>query len=337
MGRIGLARMRRRGLGVCAALVALGCSVAAAQTLVSPWDGNAPALTDVAYACPAVGAPGYSASFDPGPRLVSLATEVTDAADAYRESGSRAAAQCAAKMLSAAADGDAMEEAKALKMTRFDESETLNAAAIAYLKIWGSGVVAPEQAKAVGKWLATVARRQEKYFDTIVKKNPRLPSSHDHRLFLAGYAAMSAAIAVDDRRLYDWGVSAFHEGANQIDRNGMMVWERCSGGNTAKCHLQAAAALVMMAEYGAYNGDGLYEYKHGALHLLVKSAAAGLADPETFRAYSDGEPQHLPSHMQAWEIGWAVPYQRRFPDAAIAGLLKAGPAPRFIGWGGTPD
>jgi len=329
--------MRGSSLVFLAAFPVLGCYIAWAQTpLVSPWDEHAPALSDVAYACPARPPLGYAPTFDRGARLATLATQVTDAADAYRESGSRAAAKCAIGTLTAAAANNVMGESNGPKTLYFVESETLNAAAIAYLKIWPSGLVTPEQAKAVGPWLEMVARRQKAFFDTLVKRSPKLPSGHDHRLFLGGYAVMSAGIAADDRGLYEWGVSAFHEGANAIDKNGMMLWERCSAGNTAKCHLEAAASLVMMAEYGAYNGDGLFEYKHGALHLLVKSAAGGLTDPDKFRVFSDGEAQHLPNRMQAWEIGWAEPYQRRFPDAAIAGLLKDCPSHRFIGWGGAP-
>jgi poly(beta-D-mannuronate) lyase len=188
----------------------------------------------------------------------------------------------------------------------------------------------------VQQWFVKAGRRQQVFFDDHVKRFPQLENSHDHRLFLAGYAVMSAAIAADDRRLYEWGLSTFREGANKIDKNGMMSWERCGGGLTAKCHLEAVASLVMMAEYGAYNGDSLYEYKNGALRLLVKSAIAGLADPNTFRAFSDGEAQHLPSAVQPWEIGWAEPYQRRFPDAEVARLLKASKSHRYIGWGGTP-
>jgi len=329
-------------LVLSAALLAVGLPAGLAQThsqthsLVSPWDGSTPVLSGVPYPCPAPPKTQFEPSFDRGVNLVPLATQLTDAADAYRENGSKAAAECTIRILNAAAAYDWMSESDATKELYFQESQALNAAAIAYLKIWGSGVVTPNQAELVQQWFSVEARRQQVFFDLFAKRNSKLPTGHDHRLFLAGYAVMSAAIAADDRRLYDWGVSTFHEGTNKIDKNGMMVWERCSNGLTAKCHLEAAASLVMMAEYGAYNGDALYEYKDGALHLLVKSALAGLADPNAFQAFSDGEAQHLPAHMQPWEIGWAETYQRRFPEDEIARLLKVRSSHRFIGWGGTP-
>jgi poly(beta-D-mannuronate) lyase len=36
------------------------------------------------------------------------------------------------------------------------------------------------------------------------------------------------------------------------------------------------------------------------------------------------------------DIGWAVPYVRRFPDAKLSALIAKAPWVRYTPWGGAP-
>jgi poly(beta-D-mannuronate) lyase len=79
----------------------------------------------------------------------------------------------------------------------------------------------------------------------------------------------------------------------------------------------------------------LYEERDGALHRLINFCVAGLEDP-TLLQKKTGVPQVIPHPLTGLEIGWAVPYVRRFPDPRISSLLSSAQWTRFWQWGGSP-
>jgi hypothetical protein len=90
----------------------------------------------------------------------------------------------------------------------------------------------------------------------------------------------------------------------------------------------------MLAELGAANGLDLYPLNNGAIHRLVKFSVAGRLDPSIIEKRT-GVPQNLPPLMGGLEIGWAVPYVQRFPDAQLSDLIAKGWV-NFWQWGGAP-
>jgi poly(beta-D-mannuronate) lyase len=46
--------------------------------------------------------------------------------------------------------------------------------------------------------------------------------------------------------------------------------------------------------------------------------------------------QNLSQPLSGQEIGWAVPYVKRFPDAELSSLIAKAPWVRFWQWGGAP-
>jgi poly(beta-D-mannuronate) lyase len=100
-------------------------------------------------------------------------------------------------------------------------------------------------------------------------------------------------------------------------------------------HLYALAPLIMLAEMGEANRIDLYAENNGALHRLVKLCEAGLEDP-TILEKRTGVTQVVTLPYGGSDIGWAVPYVRRFPDANLSALIAKAPWVRYTTWGGEP-
>ena len=79
----------------------------------------------------------------------------------------------------------------------------------------------------------------------------------------------------------------------------------------------------------------MYAENNGALHRLVKLCEAGLEDP-TILEKRTGVTQVVTLPYGGSDIGWAVPYVRRFPDANLSALIAKAPWVRYTTWGGEP-
>ena len=118
--------MRGSSVALCAAMVLFSLTAMAQQPLHSPWDGKPVAMTSAAYTCPATPniAPdlttdGFYRLDDPTHSIIDPVRQaaysrssgpvkaagqaVVAAADAYRTTGSRQAAECALKLISSMA------------------------------------------------------------------------------------------------------------------------------------------------------------------------------------------------------------------------------------------
>jgi poly(beta-D-mannuronate) lyase len=159
----------------------------------------------------------------------------------------------------------------------------------------------------------------------------------NNHLYWAGFAAMSAGIAVNDRSLFDWGVTTYKDGVDEIAPDGTLPLEMARGQRALHYHLFALAPLVTMAELAAANGEDSYSYNHSKLHLLVSRTLAGLTDNHYFSTKA-GALQDTPEKgkIKSNDVIWVMPYVRRFPDAGISGLLNQAGREPYDYLGGMP-
>src|SRR5258708_39543397 len=148
-------------------LAVLGVAVpvfaaAPAQTLRSPWDGKPVAMTKAAYSCPAIAhiAPdlvtdGFYRLDDPTHSIIdpvrqeayrkssdgvkAVGTAIVKAADDYRTSGSREAAQCAMTQILTLAEEHSLAGKMSSNQAYYVQGWVAGAVAIAYLKIREAG------------------------------------------------------------------------------------------------------------------------------------------------------------------------------------------------------
>jgi len=335
----------------------LGAATAGAQDgpLRSPWDGRKVVLTDAAYGCPAP--PHFEKTLEIGTYYTDSKASVIDAkkkaefdkasqapmdlsrgaalaADAYLEIGSRSAALCVYSLLDAAAKADAWDG----KMDNFSgvyvQNWMLSGVGIAYLKVRPSGLGTAAQDAAIQKWFKLLAGRVREFFDEEV---PRLggPQNENNHIYWAGLAVAAEAIADNDHDAGEWALYTYRMGLANIQPDGSLKMEMNRGQGALHYHLYALAPLIMMAELGEANGIDLYAENDGAIHRLVKFCEAGLEDPTVLEKRT-GVAQVVELPWGGSDIGWAVPYVRRFPDAKLSALIAKAPWVRYSTWGGAP-
>ncbi len=337
-----------------ACLILPGCIAASDARLQSPWDNHSVALTDAPYNCPAlpaltktISAEGYyidanHSIIDPAKKKAEeeatagpthLGQFVTQAADAYLTKGSRAAVTCAYSLLSAAAQEDAMTGVQPTGQAHYEQKWLLAGTAMAYLKIRNTGVGTAEQDKAIQRWFEKIASRVRDYVDGN-RGNPHSDSWNNH-LYWSGLAVAAAGVAGNDGSDFHWGISTARTGISEISPVGVLPRELERARMALHYHLYALAPLVMLAELGRANGIDLYSENHNGIERLAQLCEAGLQHPEIFQK-STGVAQNMPAKISGADIGWAVPYVKRYPDAQLSAWITQAETTRFWQWGGLP-
>jgi poly(beta-D-mannuronate) lyase len=335
--------LQRASLLAAAILLVLPEAYAAKPAdLQSPWDAQTVVVTDAPYTCPTppplskwLDAQGdYSEAHRRATEpLTSFAEWTTQAADAYRTRGSRAAAACVYTLLDAAARAHAWSEDMPARRGSFEQKWLLASVSVAYLKVRSSGAGSPDQEKAIRRWLGSLVDRAIDYVDR-KENDPNSGAWNNHR-YWAGFAVCAASIAIGNRDDYEWGIASYKAGVDQILPDGVLPLEMARAGRALHYHIIALAPLVMIAELAEANGLDLYSYKGGAIHRLVKLCIAGLENPRVF-AISTGVAQDDVDVASGIYIGWAVPYVQRFPNAQLSAWIAKARETSFWQWGGLP-
>jgi len=336
-----------------ATLLLVPLAAHAAKPLQSPWDGKPVTLTSAAYACPAIQhlspdlttngfySDKHSSIIDPakwkayaesaGPDK-QLGQQVVDAADAYRTTGSRAAAECAIAHMEAAAKDGVFTGKMSSGQAYYVQGWVIGAVAIAYLKVRDSGLIRPEQAREILPWIEKVVPQTIGFYEQQEQKG----RGENNHLYWAGVEVTAAGIAANNRKLFDWGINTYHVGVAQIEPNGVLPLEMRRGRRALHYHLYALAPLVYLAEFGEDNGLHLYAERDYAIRKLAKLSTDGLVD-NSFFTKATGIPQDLPDGPPAAEqISWAKIYVARFPSPVISKLLAEAKSLSYMYLGGLP-
>lgn len=325
--------------------------------LRSPWDGKPVTLTNAPYTCPALPAipadlttDGFYRLDDPTHSIVDPARQaayaqssgpvkqvglaIVAAADAYRSTGSRAAAACATQQIVALARQGSLTGKMSSNQAYYVQGWVAGAIAIAYLKVLDTHLASAEDSELIAHWLVAVGDQTRAYYDD--GKKAKHGDAGNNHLYWAGVELAAIGVAAQNRADFDWAVRAYDNGVNQIRPDGTLPLEMARGKRALHYHLYALAPLVLIAEFGEANGLDLYQHNHGAIHRLVKTSVAGLADPEPF-VKATGVAQEVPRHVSGDQIGWAPPYARRFaPQPTLDRLIQNAPNLSVYYLGGLP-
>jgi poly(beta-D-mannuronate) lyase len=344
-----------RRVGIALLLVTATCALAGDTALRSPWDRTSITVNESAFSCPAAtplprdfATNSYLTDRQhsvPDPLLLEEHKEsvspiqdfsraVVKAADAFQTKGSRAAAECVASLLENAAGQEALAGNMDGHQAVYEQGSNLGAWAVAFLKVRGSGVVSDEQSRKITAWLEKLAKANRDYFN--MRRRRRGPNDgYGHRLYWAGFAVAAAAVANNDRSLFQWAMNAYKIGVGDIREDGTLPLDMDRGQLALHSHLYALAPLVMLAEFGEVNGMDLYAEHDHAIGRLIARCVSGLEDPSFFE-HQTGVTQAMPSEIESWEISWAQPYTHRFPDAKISALLGKAAHLEYTSLGGLP-
>jgi poly(beta-D-mannuronate) lyase len=324
------------------------------ERLRSPWDDVKVTLTDAPWTCPqapefakTTNAEGYYVDahysvIDPVKKAayekadagsVHLGQYAGQAADHYLATGSRAAAACVYSLLDAAAKADAWAGTMPHNQGVYDQNWMLSGTAIPYLKVRNSGVGTPEQDAEIQKWFMHVAAQVRSYFDEKhFHSNSDAWNNHE---YWAGLAIASQGIANNDKDAFKWGMAAYSQGMDSIEPDGSLPAEMNRAGMALHYQIYALEPLVMLAELAEANGIDMYGQKKGAIHRLVNFDVAAMQDPAMI-AKRTGVEQNVTLPFRGQDIGWAVPYVKRFPNAQLSEWIAKAPWTGSWQWGGMP-
>jgi poly(beta-D-mannuronate) lyase len=313
-------------------------------------------MTESAYACPAMAhiAPdlvtdGFYRLDDPTHSIIdpvrqeayrkssdgvkAVGMQVVKAADDYRMSGSRSAAQCAAAEIVTLAQDRSLGGKMSSSQAYYVQGWVVGAMAIAYLKIRETGFVTPQQTEAVANWMQSVGEQTIGYYET--HKRAGHGDSQNNHLYWAGAELAAIGVAANNRKDFDWAMATYDNGVNQIQPDGALPLEMARGARALHYHLYALAPLVLLAEFGEANHLDLYAHAGGSIHRLVNFSVAGLQDPAPF-VKATGVQQEVPKIVTGDQIGWAPPYVQRFPNPALERMVQAAPSLSVYYLGGLP-
>jgi len=325
-----------------------------AEPLLSPWDWTKIPPTDALYACPAP--PAFSKTLRLEGSYIDKKYSIIDekkqavfdrdsagpthlgqyaglAADAWLSQGSRPAAACVYSLLTAAARADAWDDKMPTNNGVYMQNWLLSGTALAYLKVRKSGAGTAQQDEQIQQWFRKLAARVKDYFD-----NGRKHSGSDawnNHMYWAGLSLAAAGIATGDEEAFLWGMSTYEMGVYAIQPDGSLDAELARGRMALHYQLYALEPLIMLAELGEANRLDLYAEREGAIHRLVQFDIAAMEDPDVI-AKRTGEEQKVTLPFSGLDIGWAVPYVQRFPNADLAKFIAQAGWVRFWQWGGAP-
>ena len=335
--------------------VACGVPLHAAGPMVSPWDAQSVKSTMAPYNCPEPAhlpvdfvTDGFYALNDPTHSIIDPirqkeynrtsgpvkqeGNEVVAAADDFRRTGSEAAARCVIHHMEVEARDHALTGKMSSSQAYFVQGWVAGAEAIAYLKVDGAHRTTSEQRALILPWLQRNAEITRSYYDPRVK----LPAGGaQNHFYWAAVQLAATGIATGNAADFDWAMASAKRGIDAIQPDGTLPEEMRRGKRALHYHLYAASPLVMLAELGLPNGVDLYTYDDGALKKLVEVSTHGLVDASLFEKRT-GIPQERPDPPTAEAIGWAEPYNRRFPDPLITKLLNEAPDHSYMYLGGLP-
>jgi poly(beta-D-mannuronate) lyase len=259
---------------------------------------------------------------------------IVAAADAFRSTGSEAAASCVLTHLTALAQDRSLSGSMSSAQAYFVQGWVVGAAAIAYLKVDGADRATPQQRAVILPWLQRVADETRAFYDQRASSPGESGGAQNH-FYWAAVQLAATALATGNREDFGWAIQHAEHGIDSIGPDGTLEEEMRRGSRALHYHLYAAAPLVMVAELALPNGVDLYTYNHSALKKLVDVSIHGLVDPSLFRARS-GDAQVGADATSAEAIGWAEPYNRRFPSPLLTRLLANSPKHSYMYLGGLP-
>jgi len=257
--------------------------------------------------------------------------KIVAAADDFRLTGSRAAALCSLSLISALADQNSMDGKMSSRQAYYVQGWVAGAIGIAYLKVRGYGLSAPQKDASIAAWLKRIANQTKSFYDATTEGD----GNRNNHFYWAGIELAAIGILANDQSDFDWGMKTYNSGVDSIQPDGTLPLEMKRGTRALHYHLYALAPLILLAEFGEANGIDLYARNSGALHRLVNISVQGLVNP-TFFEKATGVKQEVSARPTGDQIGWAPPYLRQFPDPALKSFVANASSLSVYYLGGLP-
>src|SRR5262249_5331313 len=132
--------------------------------------------------------------------------------------------------------------------------------------------------------------RRETPYDRDPRPGQMSIAANNHA-YWAGVAVGAAAIAVNDRELFAWGIERLRIGLRQVTAEGALPLEIARGRLALHYHLFALEPLAVLDIMARANGVELPHSDDAALHRLSAVAGRALSDPREIAQLARAEQQ----------------------------------------------
>lgn len=192
-------------------------------------------------------------------------------------------AQCAQQQIDMWAQAGALldYDPKESSQAWYQVEWTLSATAVSESVLMNESSLDPSVVKRDIAWMNKVAHRTMD-FDKAGKQ------TNNHH-YWRGLAAVATGVISSDNGLFDWGVSVYKQGIDEIDQRGALPQEMARHERAIHYQSFALQPLVPLAEFAERQHVPLYEYRSRSGHTIhdaVNFLGAALADPEVVKAYT---------------------------------------------------
>jgi poly(beta-D-mannuronate) lyase len=320
----------------------------------SPWDVAKIKVTNAAYTCPVMEPvpadlvmDGFYRLDDPTHSIIDPVRQaayakaagpvkgdglkIVAAADAFRQTGSRSAAMCVIHAATMMAAANSMAGKMSSNQADYVQGWIAGQIAIDYLKVRGYGFSTAAEDESVGLWLKRIAEQTKRYYANSGKGD----GNRNNHYYWAGIEVTAIGVMANDRNDFDWGIATYADGIDRIQPDGTLPLEMARGARALHYHLYAIAPLVLLAEFGEANGMPLYARDGEAIRKLVSTSVHGVIDPALF-VQRTGVKQESETPLSGDQIGWAPPYERRFPDPVLKAMIEHASTLSVFYLGGLP-
>jgi len=188
------------------------------------------------------------------------------------------AAACVLTWIDAWASADALLAEGHPTQGGFERKWTLGALALAYLQIRDAPGLDPAARTRVLAWFRALATRVRAVYDRPFR-DTLLSSARNNHMTWAGAAVGAAAIALDDRALFDWAMSRARLTLEQVTTEGHLPREMARGAMALHYHLFTLMPAALLDRMAAANGVTL---DPAALERLARASLAAAHDPRRF-------------------------------------------------------
>jgi poly(beta-D-mannuronate) lyase len=220
-------------------------------------------------------------------------------------------AQCVLNWLFSWAKGEAML-GKSTQQGGFVRKWSLGTVGTSYLKVRDDPTLEVEKKAQVERWVGRWASVVKEDYSTGVQRESR----RNNHLYWAAWSVTTAAVVLNDRRPFDWGVEGYRFALEQIQQDGTLPLELKRKSKALHYHLFSIAPLVLVAETGVRNGIDLHNERGGILHKLIRRSVEALDSADFFQR-TTGYSQDWVGQLSGDKLAWMEPYYVHFPDGAL--------------------
>lgn len=165
-------------------------------------------------------------------------------------------------------------------------------------------------------------KRVLQWFGNLAARSLKTHAEYNNHAYWEGLTAMLNGVALNQRVLFDFGVSRYRLAMAQMLPGGRLPREMKRGWRSLDYHNFALEPLVLMAEIAAANDVDLYgmQIEGNDIHALAKFVVDGVEDVDTYTKFS--EYKQLLCFVCSVSLHWMEPYYARFKDPRMVTFLK---------------